>query len=164
MVDGSGKLFNKISLLDIFIILAVAALVIGFLYSQLTEQAGVITAPTDVFYVTFETDRLRAAHAAVLEEGDIVFRQHSGQPFGIVTDIARNPATDIIKRSDGTVVQAVVEGRYMMVFTVRVNGNITSIGYFVNGNDHVAVGSPVVIVSGLAYFHDSIVSKIADYR
>ena len=160
MIDGSGRLFGKVSLLDIFIVAAAAALILGFFYSQMTEQIGVFVSPTDEFYVTFEVNGLRGSHAAALEVGDTVFRQHNNQPFGTVPRTGIYPATDIMMRSDGTAVQAIMEGRYRLVFTVRAQGSITSIGYFVNGNDHVAAGSPVVIVSSLVYFHDSIVSNI----
>ena len=161
MIDNSGRLFGKISLLDIFIILAAAALFIGFLYNQISEQAGVFTAPTEVFYVTFESNGLRPVNIASIDVGDRVFRLFENSPFGTVAYIDTvEPATYLLARSDGTAVHAVMEGRYRLVYTVRVLGNITSIGYFVNGNDHVAVGSIIVIVSNRAYFPESVITQI----
>ena len=161
MIDSSGKLFGKVSLLDIFIILAVIALFIGFFYSQLSEQVGIFVAPTEVFYVTFEANGLRAVNAETLEEGNIVFRRHDNEPLGIVTRIEPiEPATYLLAKSDGTVVHAIMEDRYRLVFTVRSQGSITSFGYFVNGNDHIAVGSIVPVVSYRTYLPESVVIGI----
>ena len=161
MIDNSGRLFGKVSLLDIFVILAVIALFIGFFYSQMSEQVGVFVAPTEEFYVTFEANGLRAVNAVSLEVGDIVFRQHDNESLGTVTHIEPiEPATYVLAKSDGTVVHAVMEERYRLVFTVRSQGSITSIGYFVNGNDHIAAGSVVVIVSYRAYLPESVVIGI----
>ena len=161
MIDNSGRLFGKVSLLDIFIVLAAIALFVGFFYSQISEQVGVFVAPTEEFYVTFEANRLRAVNAASIEVGDVVFRLHENAPLGIVTHIEPlEPATFLLVRSDGTAKNVAMEGRYRLVYTVRAQGSITSIGYFVNGNDHLAVGSMVVVVSNRAYFPESVVIGI----
>ena len=161
MIDNSGKLFGKVSLLDVFVILAVIALFVGFFYSQISEQVGVFVAPTEEFYVTFEANGLRAVNAATLEVGNIVFRRHDNEPLGIVTYIwPIEPATYLLARSDGTVVHAVMEERYRLVFTVRSQGSVTSFGYFVNGNDHIAVGSIVTVVSYRTNLPESVVIGI----
>ena len=161
MIDNSGRLFGKVSLLDIFVIVAVIALLLGFLYGQITEQAGVFTAPTEEFYVTFEANGIRAVNAASIGVGDTVFRLRESLPFGVVTHVAPiEPATYLLARSDGTAVHAIMEGRYRLVFTVRVQGSITSIGHFVNGNDHIAVGLIVMIVSYRSYLPESKVISI----
>ena len=161
MIDNSGRLLGKVSLLDIFILLAVIALFIGFIYSQLSEQVGVFVAPTEVFYVTFETNGIRRLNAETLELNSVVFRRHDNEPFGIVTHIEPlEPATYLLAKTDGTVVHAIMEGRYRLVFTVRSQGSVTSIGHFVNGNDHIAVGSGVMVVSYRAYLPEALVIGI----
>ena len=166
MIDKSGRLFGKVSLLDVFVILAIIALFVGFFYSQMSEQAGVFVAPTEDFYVTFELSELRPINAATLEVGDMVFRRHDNEPLGIVTHIAPiEPATYLLARSDGTVVHAVMEGRYRLEFTVRSQGSVTTFGYFVNGNDHIAVGSKVNVVSYRTNLPESVVIGIRrDYE
>ena len=148
-------------MLDIFIVLAIIALFAGFIYSQISEQAGVFVAPTEEFYVTFESNGLRPENASTLEVGNIVFRLHDNEPLGIVTHIEPlEPATYVLAKSDGTVVHAIMEKRYRLVYTVRSQGSVTSIGYFVNGNDHIAVGSIVVVVSYRTYLPESVVIGI----
>ena len=161
MIDKSGRLFGKVSLLDVFVLLAVIALFLGFLYSQMSEQAGVFVSPTEEFYITFEANELRGMNAATLAIGDLVFRRHDNEPLGIVTYIAPiEPATILLAKSDGTVVSAVMEGRYRLIYTVKSQGSITSIGYFVNGSDHVAVGSIINVVSYRTYLPESVVVGI----
>ena len=161
MIDSSGRLFGKVSLLDVFVITAIIVLFLGFFYSQITEQVGAFIAPTEVFYVTFEVNGIRAVNAESIEVGDTVFRIRENLPFGEVTHVGSiEPATYLFGRSDGTAVHAIMEGRYRLVFTVRSQGSITSIGHFVNGNAHVAVGLPVMIVSYRTYLPESVIIQI----
>ena len=161
MIDSSGRLFGKVSLLDIFISLAVIALFVGFFYSRITEQAGGFIAPTHEFYVTFEANGLRRVNAETLDVGDVVFRRHDNEPLGVVTHIEPiEPATYLLARTDGTAVHALMEGRYRLAFTVRSQGSLTSFGYFINGNDHIAVGSIVTVVSYRANLPTSVVIDI----
>ena len=155
MFDSRGRLFGKISILDVLICTVVIVLVAGFLYGQVTEQIGVFVAPTSEFYVTFEANGLRPQNAEALSVGDTVFRRHDNIPFGVVTSLHIEQASAQMVRRDGTVEVVPVEGRYALFFTVRVTGSVTSMGYFVNGNDHVGVGSIVIVVSYRAYFPES---------
>ena len=155
MFDSNGRLFGRISVLDILICTVVLVLAAGFLYSQVTEQIGAFVAPTSEFYVSFEANGLRPVNAEALSVGDTVFRRHENMPFGVVTSTSIETATAQMVRRDGTVEIVPVEGRYSLNFTVRVTGSVTSVGYFVNGNDHIGVGSIVIIVSYRAYFPES---------
>lgn len=160
MFDSSGRLFGKISILDILICTVVIVLAAGFLYSQVTEQIGVFVAPASEFYVTFEANGLRPVNAEALSVGDTVFRRHDNMPFGVITEVRRDVATAQMVRRDGTVEIVPVIGRYALTFTAQVTGTVSSMGYFVNGNDHIGVGSVVIIVSYRAYFPESEIVKI----
>ena len=161
MIDRSGRLFGKVSLLDIFVLGAVVFLFASFLLGQVTEQAELIVAPSEEFYVTFEINGARLVVAEALDLGAVVYRMHAGQAFGVVVDIEElKPALQVTPFRDGTAELLEMDERYRLRFTVRATGSITSLGHFVNGNDHVSMGSWVNLVSTRAFLSESEVVAI----
>jgi hypothetical protein len=124
----------------------------------------VIINPTDVFYVTFEQNRYRDNTAEVLNVGDVMFRLHEQQPLGRVVAVSQAPATEFMRLTDGTALNAVNEGRVRYIVTLEATGSITDRGFFVNGNDHIAVGSDLKIVSNRVYFTSAEVIAISTER
>jgi len=147
MIDKNGKIKGRVSIIDIVIVLAVLALVAGFVYRQTSDRFGAILRADETFYVTVETNRLRSLNVDAVSIGDIMFRMDSRQPFGTVIDIRTEPATNNIWHSDGTITEAEMEDRYLLTLVLESTGSITQTGYFVNGTDHIASGSDVMLVS-----------------
>ena len=147
MIDKNGKIKGRVSIIDIVIVLAVLVLAAGFVYRNTSDRLRDILRPDTTFYVTVETNRLRTLNVDAVEVGDIMFRMDSRQPFGEVVEIRTEPATNNIWHSDGTITEAEMEGRYLLTLVLRSSGSITETGYFVNGIDHIASGSDVMLVS-----------------
>ncbi|MCL2216847.1 MAG: DUF4330 domain-containing protein, partial [Defluviitaleaceae bacterium] len=138
-------------IIDILIVAAVLVLGIGFLYRQTSERLAAIMDADQEFYIVLETNRLRAINLEAIEVGDTMFRFHGRDPMGTVVDIQLYPATDVMRRRDGTAIIAEMEGRYRVVLTLASRGSITDTGYFVNGIDHIAPGMEVVLVSNMVH-------------
>jgi len=147
MVDSNGRIKGRISIVDIIIVLAIVALVVGFVFRQTSDYLGDIINPNDVFYITVEGRELRHFIVDAIEVGDVVFRRHVRQPIGTIVDVQVSPAMDIMQRTDGTAVLAEMEGRYTVHIVIQSTGSIRSTGYFINGNDHVAAGSEIALTS-----------------
>ena len=147
MIDKNGKIFGKVSIIDILIIVAILAVGIGFVYRNVAPQFSYIINPNDVFYVTIESNRLRGFNKDAIEVGDLMFRLHGTHPLGRVVDIFYGPAMEIIRRTDGLADLVQMEERYQIFITLESTGNIRATGYFVNGNDHIAPGSEIILVS-----------------
>jgi len=148
MIDNHGKIKGRVSIIDILIVLAVVALVVGFLYRQATPHIDSILRPDDHFQVTFEVNRIRSAIAEdTVVVGEYVFRQHERQPLGRIISVERHPATDIMMRSDGTALLATMEDRYALHITIEATGSLSESGFFINGNDHVSPGAEIAIIN-----------------
>ena len=151
MIDKHGKLFGRVSIIDILIVVAILALGIGFVIRQTSEGLATLISPNQPFYIVLETNRLRDVNLDAIAVGDTMFRLHSRDPMGTIVDIELHPATETMRRRDGVVVIAEMESRYRVVITLESQGSITSTGYFVNGLDHVAPGMEIVLVSNRIY-------------
>ena len=153
MVDKQGRLFGRISIVDIAIIIVVLALGAGFAYRRVAPHLDDILRPDETFYVTFEVNRIRSVivdDAVVV--GELLFRQHDRQALGRIVAVERMPAREIMQRTDGTAILATMEGRYALHITIEATGSITGSGYLVNGNDHMAPGAEVVLINSRVIF------------
>ena len=151
MVDNKGRLWGKISLIDIVIVLAVLVIGVGFAWREASPRLDIVINPTDEFYITLESNRLRGVNVDAISIGDLMFRLHSHQPMGRVVDISISPAIEVIRRSDGTAARVEMEGRYRILILLESVGSFTDYGYLVNGNDHIAPGSELILVSNRVY-------------
>ena len=147
LIDGKGRLFGKISLIDIFVILAVVLLLIGFVYNRTAPNVRRIIMADTPLYVTFLVEGVREFTLSAVQEGDVFFRQHERVPLGTVAYVENAPAYDIMIRTDGTAIYVPVEGRYNMYITLSGVGSITDTGFFVNGTQQMAEGGRMSIQS-----------------
>ena len=164
MIDNQGRLFKKISIVDVLIIVAILAVVVGYVYRQTSERLEVIINPTTPFYVTIHGAGIRHFIVDAVDVGDVMYRRHSRQPLGRVVEIHVEPAMDILLRSDGTAALVPSEGRYDIFITLESIGSITNVGYFVGGNDHIARGSEVELVSNRVFIPTAEVYFVGEER
>ena len=148
MIDKSGRILGKVSIIDIILVVAIVVLVAGFLYTQFSGRIGGIINPTTPLEVVIQGEGLRHFIVDAISEGDIIFRYHDRQALGTVVAIDVSPAMDYFHLSDGSVILAEMEQRYTVHITLASVGTIReNIGYFVNGTDHIAPGSEIALVS-----------------
>ena len=148
MLDEKGRLFGKISVIDILVILAVFVLTAGFLYNRTSQNIRQIIAADTPIYVTFMVEGVRDFSFGAVDTGDVFFRQHERTiPLGTVTEVTRGPAYDIIILADGTAQYAPMVGRYNMFITLSGIGSITDAGFFLNGTQQMSVGGSMTLQS-----------------
>ena len=149
IIDGKGRLFGKVSLIDIGIVLVVAVLVIGFVYRRSSEDILRIVDANDIFYITFAAESVRQMSIDAVAVGDIFYIQHDQRPLGEVVALDTVPARQIMARSDGTAVLAPVEGRYNLIITMKTSGRIRDEGFFANGTNQISIGGSKMIESNM---------------
>jgi len=164
MIDKNGRLFGRVSVIDIIIVLAVLVLGAGFVYRQTSARLQTVINPSDEFYVVFEVNGLREVNTRAIAEGDLIFRIHDRQPLGEVVDITLRPATQAMHLDDATVIMAEMEERYRVFITLASVGSITEVGYFVNGLEHLAPGLDMVLVSNRLILPVTRVAAVGEER
>jgi len=160
MIDNRGRIFGKISLVDIVIVLAIVVLGGGFAYRQMSARLGQILNPSDSMYITIKEEGVRHFLVDAVDIGDVMFRHLDRHALGTVVDIDVQPAMDFLHRQDGTVVLAEMEQRYTVIITLAAVGTINNTGYFVNGVDHIAPGSEISLISNRVLFPEAVVYSV----
>ena len=147
MIDNKGRLFGKISVLDIAVVLLFAAMVAGFVMRGGTATAAQIIGANERFYVTLAVERVRVYSVEAVNIGDLFFEQHAAL-LGQVVDFWDEPADDIVRLDDGTLVVMESEYRRNLFVRLQAQGYVHDTnGFFIGGNHHVVPGQLIRVQS-----------------
>lgn len=141
MIDRNGKLFGKISVIDLAIILLVIAFGIGLFlkFGVMEETSTRQTEAPMTFQLLWLSVRYEVAENMVV--GDTLY-SNDGSKLGKITDIQTEPAKQTYTDLDGTIKMAEIDQRIDITIRVEGSGTVTSEGkYMLNRNYELNVGS-----------------------
>ncbi len=150
MLDKRGKLFGKISIVDILIVCIVVVMAAGAFMSIkkisdnviLTENKGLVSnSATDTLEVTFRLEEVRSMTFDAISEGDDVYMADTGKYLGTVISTTNQPSKRMIYDNYGRSILADVPERMDVFMTVSVPGKRLQDGYFTADNIHLALDS-----------------------
>ena len=137
IIDKKGKLFGKINMVDIAVvlILVVAVLVTYYKFnmsahSDVSETNG---------YVEFDirVESVREFSVNSIKDGDIIYDSQNDVCLGRIVSKRTEPAKSFITKADGTIVYADVPERYNLYITVGSDARINDSGIYVDGTKPV---------------------------
>jgi hypothetical protein len=160
VLDEKGRLFGKLSLLDLLIVIIAVGLLAGFLYKRMSGEVVQLVNANDKFYVTIAGTKLREFSVNAIAENDVMYRQHDREPLGKVVKLTTEPATEYMLKTDGTALAAPMEERFTAYITLECTGSITPLGYYFNGVTHIAEGNEIVLVSNRVQINETKVSYV----
>jgi len=111
LIDEKGRLFGAFNIVDICIIIFVAAVAfVGYLFLSNTITKS---APTQNVRITMELKNVEKELCDAIEVDKTVFDRVGNQKFGILTDARIKPATEVvISKLDGVAREIEVADRY----------------------------------------------------
>ncbi|MBQ8526605.1 MAG: DUF4330 domain-containing protein [Clostridia bacterium] len=119
IIDNKGKLFGKINIIDICVILIVVlALAMTYFKFNLSAHSDVVEYETTVTY-TIQARNLRSFTLDGVEIGDKLYDHSSDKYSGTIVDKNITPATEYLTRADGTIVKTGLPERYDLELTVE---------------------------------------------
>jgi len=133
IIDKNGRLFGKISIIDVLVILVVAVLALALGFKNRQTQTGTATSNIPI---TFQL-RVNGEHnyvANAVRVGDMLYDQDnsSGGPIGTITNIETLPGTKVATFYDGTMDVVPVENGVTLLLTVEGSGIISDNRYLIN--------------------------------
>ena len=133
MIDKNGKLFGKINIIDLLIILIVIAALILVATKMFTPaEKGERVESTKVTLTYVAVDALIGAGEAI-NVGDPVYEDTTNIELGTVTSVQYEEAYQYQAGPDGEVIKVPVVGREYVTVTTEVEASVTDDGVFVNG-------------------------------
>ena len=141
LIDEKGKLFGRINVIDLAVVLVVIVLAVGvYVQFGVKESTSVTSAMQPVTYEV-AVEGVRPSALENLMEGDTLYDQTSGNPIGTITAIRSQQAQNPINLPNGTVIQADAENRIDLFLTVEADAVVNAEGTFVGRTYELLVGS-----------------------
>lgn len=142
IIDGKGRLFGKINVIDIFVVLIVFVVIFGAYYKfgTLNKISG---NPSDTSKVTYtvQIKKVRGFVFNNVQEGDILFDKVSGTPIGTITKIEGNQAMDTMATFSAEQILVPVQDRFDIILTVEADGTKNNDRVYINRTYELIVNS-----------------------
>ncbi len=150
MINKEGKLFGKISIIDILAIVFIIFLAFGVYARFFMGNQKVETASSPIEYVIKVSEvRIGTANALSSFKGD-VYNDTTKEYIGTITDVTYEEAKGTVELLNGELKEVTLPERYDVLVTVRLDGKINSTGYYTKTNQPIAAGSDLVFTSKAA--------------
>ncbi len=147
IIDSKGKLFGKISIIDILIIAVVLAAVAGVGYKFSKSKTLTPLNKQDVYEIMLYTDETYDYVPKQVKVGDIVKDRVQNSVLGTVKDIKTDKAISWNPDANGKQVKSSKEGYNSVVLTVEVKATDNINGITI-GSSTYQVGKGVETMAG----------------
>lgn len=132
IMDSKGKLFGKISIVDLLVIILILAAIVGGYFRFNGKNSEVVIEDTE-FYYSISINKIMSYNKdKLLESVGTPFKldEKVESTMGVLVDATAQPAYDYMTMDDGSVVLAEVPDRYDVLLTFKVNGKVNEFGYY----------------------------------
>lgn len=138
MIDKNGKIFGKINILDLFVIvIIVAALIFGTIKFSSSMHSDYISVDDTVNY-TLKIKAIRIGSVNAFNVGDTIFDRQTNESLGVIKKIVHEPAYEYVNLADGSITEPrPIPDKYDVYLHIECPGKISSKGFFLNGNKQI---------------------------
>lgn len=134
VMDKKGKLFGKINIIDMLVLLVIMLILAAGLYKYVLSGNRGISSNPDLLQYTVSITDVRNYSADALDVGDKLYDAKTDTYMGKVIAKEVKPYRDYITKTDGNVVLAEKPNRFEVLLTMEVPGVENAYGYLAGGN------------------------------
>lgn len=135
-----GKLFGKISIIDIAAVLIFVMLIAG-VYIKFSGNQTVSVANGETIECIVKVKDVRDYTVEALEKGGAVYDKTTKEYIGEIFEVTAEPAETSLLMDDGSYRIVQTEGRYNALVTISFTGKAGDSGYYTAANKQISVGS-----------------------
>lgn len=157
IVDKNGKIFGKVSIIDLLVILAVIVGAFGFSIRFFSDASENVNEKTKFEYVV-EIEDVRIYTVSALEKKGIATEKKSGGVIGEIVNVESKPYEVQHAMANGRLVSAKVPEKYVVRVTVLGEGNEAANGYYIGENAEISVGATLTMATKYANSTGKIIS------
>ncbi len=140
MINKEGKLFGKISIIDILVIIVIIAMAFG-VYMRFLRTPETVKVETEKFTYMVRVDKVRQFSVDALKNKGAMFDSDTKEYLGEIKSIVSvEPTMDTGVNSRGNTVEIEYPERYTVVLEVETDGNVGENGYYTASNKMISVG------------------------
>ncbi len=149
LFNSKGKLFGKISIVDILVVILIIIAIIGAYVRFNGNNVGAINQTSEFNYnITIREIRETNKNLLMNSVGtDFRLSGKISSSMGTLTEVKVNEAVCEVEKTDGTIVSAVVPEKYDVVLTFKVTGSETDTGYYTPEMYEVCAGKEITLAN-----------------
>ena len=151
-MDKNGKLFGKISIIDIIVVVVLILCLVGAYMRFGGRAAQIVSKSTPIDY-TVEIKGVRAFTVDGLKKMGACSDQKTKKYVGDIVEVVESPAQGVLQMADGSFLKAPVPERFDVLVTIRTDGKMDDRTFFNNQNSEITAGSYYEVIS--AWVHSS---------
>ena len=151
IIDKKGKLFGKINIVDLVVVLVVIVAVVGVVATKMKlENSKILADESNMFIkssaqmekleIALQVKEVRAVTRDAIIVGDDVYLTANDKILGTVSKVESTPAIRTVVGNNGTVYTAEVPERYDVTIYVEVEGKKKEEGYYTESNVQILYG------------------------
>ncbi len=159
MIDKNGKLFGKINIIDLIVILVLVAAVLVFGGKKLSDRKQVAENQPQTFTMELATDEVYDFVTEHVKVGETIFDADNEVVMGKVTSFEIAPARSYNADESGKVVVSEKEGFSSIKITGEMQGMLGELGAEIDGETY-GVGHTFTVRVGKA----KIYLKVSDIK
>lgn len=141
MIDSNGRLFGKISIIDLLVLLVGILLIAAFYCKFVVLEKTSTSVQTEKIVYEIELKGARTILANNICAGDTLFEKTGGNAIGTIVDVEVSPAKSWLAGLDGVYVLAEKENRCDVVITIEGEGTTSSGHTYINRTYELNAGS-----------------------
>lgn len=155
IIDNKGKLFGKVSIVDICVILVVVVGVVGAYFTVSTLNSGKLndnsklalnsSSPAVSATVTFTVKGVRSMTKDALRVGDEMYDAKDNKLIGTISKVTAEPAKSDFIAADGTFYKSVIPEKFDVDIYVDVKGKNTETGFHTESELQLLYGKELEI-------------------
>lgn len=134
LIDKKGKLFGRINVIDMTVLIVLVLLLAGIGYKFYMDDRKNVSNNSELLEYTISITNVRSFTADAVDVGDKIYDSKTDTYLGKVIAKEVMPYRDYITKTDGSVVLAEKPERLEVRLTMQVPGVENNYGYLANGN------------------------------
>jgi len=145
-MDKNRKLFGRISIFDVIILLLVIVVGAGTFYKFRSEQTNVEGGQKPIVY-TVRIPNVRWFTLDYYEVGQRCFATRTGEEIGRIVDVRSEPFLMVQQDMRGNALLVEVPDKIMIEIDVETLGLETDRGYYASGTFELKAGSEILLTT-----------------
>ncbi|MGE5672752.1 MAG: DUF4330 domain-containing protein [Mycobacterium leprae] len=135
VVDEKGRLFGKVNLLDLVVVVAVVAVGARFGYSHFMAKSAGPAGTDQKVELTFKVSPVTQPTVDAIQKGDKVYDSKSNAFLGTVVETKAQPATVVKQGPDGRLWETQSTTAFDYYVTISSMAHVSENGVLVGGDD-----------------------------
>lgn len=160
VIDEKGRLFGKVNVFDLIILLALLIGIGAVGYKVISNRMKPL-APTTTYIVTVESLAMPASYTEALKKDDKIYFDNFGYVNAKIVGVSEEPAMITVQTSDGSLIETISPNLVDVTVDIEVIDSHDTPDIRI-GRYAVAVGGKFTVKTIYAMGMDSVVTEIKE--